>query len=63
MQIKFNINGDSEAEFHPETLRILYERGDVVALDWLRDVMYVCELLYAEIHCKVFRPTEADTVQ
>lgn len=54
MQIKFNINADSEAVFHPETLRELRAMGDVVALDWLKDVRYETERLYSELHYVVF---------
>lgn len=42
MQIKFNITAGSEAKFHPDTLTTLREMGDVVALDWLKDVL--CEI-------------------
>ena len=63
MQIKFNINADSEAEFHPETLRTLRGMGDVVALDWLKDVIHDSTRLYNELHDVVFRGRGAGSVQ
>ncbi len=55
MQIKFNITAGSEAKFHPDTLTTLREMGDVVALDWLKDVRHETEKLYNELHDVVFR--------
>ena len=54
MQITFRINADSEAVFAPATLKALREMGDIIALDWLLDVICHTQSLYEELHDKVF---------
>lgn len=54
MQIRFRINGDSEAVFTEATRRALLEQGDVVALDWVKDIIGEAKRLYDDLHEIVF---------
>jgi hypothetical protein len=54
MRIKFLINADSEAVFVPADRQALLEQGDVVALDWVKDMVHETTVLYNELHNIVF---------
>ena len=54
MQITFKINAASEAVMAPASIKALREMGDVVALDWVQDVIREAQNLYEELHDVVF---------
>jgi hypothetical protein len=60
MQIRFRINNDSEAVFTENTRRALLEQGDIVALDWVKDMLYETTALYNELHEIVFSGAKRD---
>jgi hypothetical protein len=54
MQIRFRINNDSEAVLTEKTRRALLQQGDIVALDWVKDMLHETNHIYNELHGIVF---------
>jgi len=54
MKITFRINADSEAELTRKSRDELLAMGDVVALDWVKDMRHELDRFYDELHDIVF---------
>jgi hypothetical protein len=54
MRITFCINNDSEAELTKKSRQELLDMGDVVALDWVKDMRHDLDKFYDELHDIVF---------